>query len=418
MKLKLMNMENFARGLSPVTSVESRIRTGELNPEGLFSEKIFGIEGSINRTKTFSYIDLNSYVIHPSIFIILKRLDQRLISLFSTEEYFSIDSKGQLNIDEDGFTGIPEFIKNFSKIKFKGGTPARESLINVVKQSYKDKTIFLNKLPVIPPEFRPEYEDERGRIITDDINPIYVGVMKRASQLKSIGSGPVFDNLVYGMQLAINGHDKYLQTKISKKHGLIRNSMLGKRVDFSGRAVIVPGPELDVNQLGVPLRLAVPLFEPFLIHYFLYSRKNPRRDEFKVEAEKYLETSLNVETLKRLFRSLKKGAVLPDELYEMVFEAAGIVMTGRVVISKRDPVLHDGSYRAFYPILIRGNVVKMCTLQVGSFNADFDGDQMGFFHPLSDQAQKEAIEKMTRVGGSENEKSVMFELSKEMCVGL
>ncbi len=418
MKLKLKDMEKFAVGMTPVTSVESKIRTGEWNPEGLFSEKIFGIEGSINRSKTYSFIDLNTYIIHPAIFNILKRLDQKLVSLFSTAKYFKVNSKGELVEDDDGFTGIPEFIKNFTKLKFKGGTASREELIKVVEQSYKDKTIFLRKLPVIPPEFRPEYEDERGSTITDDINDIYVGIIKKASQLKSIGSGPVFDNLVYGMQIAINAHDKYIQTKISKKHGLIRNSMLGKRVDFSGRAVIVPGPELDVNQLGVPLRLAVPLFEPFLIHYFLYSKKNPLREEFKEEAEKFLEATLNVETIKRLFRSLKKGAALPETLQTLIFDATKIVMEGRVVVSKRDPVLHDGSYRAFYPVLIPGNVVKMCTLQVGTFNADFDGDQMGFFHPLSDQAQQEAREKLTRAVGSENDKSVMFELSKEMCVGL
>ena len=411
-------MEKFARGLTPVTSIESKTKDGQWNPEGLFSEKIFGIEGSIQRSKLLSYLELNTYVIHPAIFTILKRLDQKLISLFSTAEYFSVNSKGELIPDEDGFTGIPEFIENFGKIKFKANTPAREQLVKVVNEAYKSKTLFINKIPVIPPEFRPEYEDERGKTITDEINEIYVAILKKASQIRSIGSGPVYDNLVYGMQVAINGHDKFIQTKISKKHGLIRNNMLGKRVDFSGRAVIVPGPALDVNELGVPLRLAVPLFEPFLIHYFLYSKKNPRRDEFKIEAEKYLETALNVESLKRLFRSLKKGAVLPESLHALMFEATEIVMKGRVIVSKRDPVLHDGSYRAFYPVLIPGNVVQMCTLQVGSFNADFDGDQMGFFHPLSDEAQQEAREKLTRAVGSENDESVMFELSKEMCVGL
>lgn len=418
MKLKLKNMEAFAVGLTPVTSVESKTRTGEWNPEGLFSEKIFGIEGSIQRAKKYSYIDLETDIIHPAIFSILKRLDQKLISLFSTSEYFRIDSQGNLVQDDNGFTGIPAFMENFKKIKFKGGTSSREKLIDVINDSYKNKTIFLRKLPVIPPDFRPEYEDERGRTITDEINTIYVSIIKKASQLRSIGSGPVYDNLVYGMQLAINNHDKYIQTKISKKSGIIRNDMLGKRVDFSGRAVIVPGPALDVNQVAFPLRMAVPLFEPFLIHYFLYSNKNPDRAEFKQEAEAFLEGALNVESLKRLFKSLKKGAVLPDRLHELIFQATKTVMEGRVVISKRDPVLHDGSYRAFYPVLIPGNVIKMCTLQVGPFNADFDGDQMGFFHPLSDQAQKEAREKMTKVVGSENERSVMFELSKEMCLGL
>jgi hypothetical protein len=418
MKLKLKDMESFAKGLIPVTSVESKTRTGELNPEGLFSEKIFGIEGSIHRTKRYSYIDLEAPIIHPAIFPIFKRLDQRIISLFSTDEYFDVDEKGYLVESEDGFTGIPAFIKNFRRIKFKAGTEARQKLIDVIDGAYKDKTIFITKIPVIPPDFRPEYEAENGRVISDEINSLYVGIIRKASQIKGMNSGPIYDVLVYGMQMAINEHDKYVQTKISKKSGLIRNSLLGKRVDFSGRAVSTPGPDLDINQVGFPLRIAVPLFEPFLIHYFLYSKNLQLQKEFRAEAEKYLEAPLSVDTLKRLFRSLRKGAEIPEALYEMIFSAAQIVMKDRVVIAKRDPVLHDGSYRAFYPILVRGNVIQMCSLQVEPFNADFDGDQMGFFHPLSDKAQDEAKEKMTRLVRSDNSKSVMFEISKEMVLGL
>lgn len=418
MKLKLMDMERFVQGLIPVTSIESRMRTGELNPEGLFSEKIFGIEGSLDRTRTYSYIDLYTKLIHPSMFTILKRLDQKLISMFSTDETFKIDSSGQLVQDDDGFTGIPAFIENFKKFKFRGETEARDELIKVLNQSEKDGTLFVDKLPVIPPEFRPEYEDERGRTITDEVNNIYVGLMRKTTQLSGIGSGPVFDVLVYGLQIALNAHDKYIKEKVSKKHGLIRNEILGKRVDFSGRAVIVPGPDIDINQIGLPLRLVVPLFEPFLIHYLLYSKNVQARQEFKMEAEQYLETSLSVESISRLFRSLKKGAVLPEKLKQLIFDAASLVMKDRVIIAKRDPVLHDGGYRAFYPILVRGNVIELCTLQVGPFNADFDGDAMGFFHPLSDQAQAEAKEKLTRLVGASSSDNVMFELSKEMVTGL
>ena len=418
MKLKLLDVEKFTQGLPPITSIESQTRDGTWNPEGLFSERIFGIEGSLDRSKNFSFIDLNTYIIHPAIFAIFKRLDQKIVSLFSTEEYFSIDSSGQLVQDDNGFTGIPDFIKNFSKIKFKTGTEAREKLVDVVQSSFKDKTIFLKKIPVIPPAFRDEYQDELGRTISDDLNHIYVGILRKASQVKSIGSGPVFDVLTYGLQIAINAHDKFIQTKISKKSGLLRDSMLGKRVDFSGRGVIVTGPNLDINQIGFPIRISIPMFEPFLIHYFLYSRDTDIKKEFRVEAERFLETNLSVETLKRLFKSVAKGSVIPDRLKEILYEATSFVMKDRVIIAKRDPVLHDGSYRAFYPILVPGNVIELCTLQVGPFNADFDGDQMGFFHPLSDQAQQEAKDKMTRLVGSDNSREVMFSLSKEMVLGL
>lgn len=422
MKLKLLDVNEFSKGLIPVTSMELRIKTGQPHPEGLFSEKIFGLEGSPDReqAKKYSFINLNVYVIHPAVFEILKRLERKILSYLSTEESFIVTSSGELITDENGVTGISEFLKAFPNIKFRGGTPVRDNLIKLIKQMYKDETMYINKLPVIPPKFRDMFQDQETKEwVMDELNNVYITIMRKAAQIKSIGkSGALFDILNYNMQQAVNMHDKFIRTKISKKSGLIRSQMLGKRVDFSARAVITPGPQLKVNEIGVPLRAAVKLFEPFLVHYFLYSKKYPYTQKLEYEIKKFAESDLSVDTLKRVIKSIKAGDEIPPELNQLFWDACEIVMKGRVVIAKRDPALHDGSYRAFNPVLVSGHTIQICTLQVGTFNADFDGDQMALYHPLTNEAQKETKEKLMRGVGSKHSKYVNYELGKEMCLGL
>ena len=420
MKLKLLDVNKFAKGLSPVTSTELNMRSGEPSPDGLFSERIFGIEGSLDRSKRYSFILLNTYVVHPAAYKLLIRIDRRIEKFLNTEESYSLDSNGALISDEKGVTGTAEFIKLYPKIKFKSGTPARERIIQILNDTNKQDSLFVDKLPIIPPGLRPIYEDEgSGRLVMDEINNIYLNIMRKASQVKSVGSGSALSDLLnFHLQIAINDHDKYVRTKISKKHGLIRENMLGKRVDFSARGVITPGPQLNVNEIGVPLRIAVSLFQPFLMHYLLFSKKYPFKNELENEIKAFTESELSVDTVNRVIKSLKVGDKVPPQLYQLMFDAIEVVMKGRVVLAKRDPALHDGSYRAFYPILINGDTIQICTLQVGTFNADFDGDAMGLFHPITKQAQQEAKDKMMKGTGSKHSSHVTYEISKEMLAGL
>jgi hypothetical protein len=419
MPLSFLNLDEFIKHLKPVTSSQLFTRTNDFHPEGLFSELIFGIVGSLDRKKVFSYINLNCYVVHPSAYKILIQLDRKIEKFLSTESFFKVDKSGLLTIDEEnGVTGISEFIKIFPKIVFRGDTPDREKFINLIKKSYKDKTLFIDKCPVIPPDQRQIFLDEAGRWIKDPINDHYETILRRTSIMKTIGiKGVSYDLFNWGIQTSIIDHDTFIRTKIGKKFGLIRSQLLGKRVEFSGRAVITSGPQFKTNEIGLPLKLALSLFEPFILHVLLYSGRIDKK-VLEEEVLKFTKLDLSTNSIAIVFRSIKAGDVVPSVLYDLIFNATEIAMTGRVVLAKRDPVLHAEGVRAFYPVLTKENTIQLSTLSTGGFNADFDGDQMAVFHPITNESQDEAQKRMLLARSSNSSTALTFEISKEMATGL
>ncbi len=371
--LRLLNPSTFTKNLKPVTSMIITTKIGDFHEDGLFSESIFGALGSNDRRIVFSYVDLYGYVIHPSIYRILMQLDRKIEKFISTEKSFILDKDGHLEISSKGVTGMKEFIKLFPKIKWRGETDLRNKLIKTVKRETKNGTIFIDKIIIIPPDLRPAVKGEDGNWMIDTLNDIYISVMRKAFQLRSSGSGPLFDLLNYAMHQSVMEHDNFIRSKIGKKHGIIREQMLGKRIDFSGRAVITPDPNLKINQVGVPLRLAIGLFEPFIMHRLLYSGRVDR-DVLANGIKEYTGMDLSVESVKRVMKGIKEGDKIPDNLYELFFEQTEVSMIDRIVVVKRDPVLHTQSYLAYYPVLHRGDTMLMSTTQVGVHNADFDGD--------------------------------------------
>jgi len=417
--IKVLDVNKFVKGLTPVITTELITRTGEFNPNGLLSEEIFGVEGSIDRSKKMSFLELNTNVIHPTLYRHIVKLERKLEKVFSTEISIRINPNGSIMEDENGITGISAFIENFSKIKFRDlNSPQRKAIIENLQQAYKSKTLFIDKLPVVPPDVRPVFENEKGELQIDQLNEIYQNILRKSFQLKSAGTkGQFFDLLSYGLQLAVNSHDSFIQGRIEKKGGLIRGNMLGKRIDFSGRAVITPGPQLNVNEVGIPLRMAVMIFQPFILNHIIFKRY-PFKQELENEIKNYDGSELSVESLERILKAIKNNDTISPKLFQLIFDATEIIMKGRVVVLKRDPVLHDWGVRGMFPKLVTGNTIQLSTLHTGGFNADFDGDQMAVYHPLTKQAQEEITQKMTRSVAGKNMRSTTFELSKEMKTGI
>lgn len=252
----------------------------------------------------------------------------------------------------------------------------------------KPEWMIVTVLPVLPPDLRPMVQLDGGRFATSDLNDLYRRVINRNNRLRhllEIGAPEVIirnekrmlqeavdsliDNEKRGRAVATSGNHKLksLSDMLRGKQGRFRQNLLGKRVDYSGRSVIVVGPELKLNQCGLPRRMALELFKPFIVRRLMeqglaYSDKSARRLVARAKPEVY------------------------DILEEVVKE--------RPVLLNRAPTLHRLSIQAFEPVLIDGSAIQLHPLVCSAFNADFDGDQMAIHIPLSKAAVKEAREMM------------------------
>lgn len=247
--------------------------------------------------------------------------------------------------------------------------------------------MFLTRLPVIPPALRPMVALEGGRHATSDINDLYRRVINRNNRLrklKEIGAPDVIlrnekrilqeavdaliDNSIAGQDAPAMSQSqrralKSLSDNLKSKQGLFRQNLLGKRVDYSGRSVIVVGPTLRLNQCGLPKHMALELFRPFVIS--------------KIIAR---ELAFNIRGANKL---IEDGT---PEVWAILEE----VIKGKYVLLNRAPTLHRLGIQAFMPVLIEGNAIQVHPLVCPAFNADFDGDQMGVYLPLSAASQAEA----------------------------
>ncbi len=249
--------------------------------------------------------------------------------------------------------------------------------------SMKPEWMILVELPVIPPDLRPLVPLEGGRFATSDLNDLYRRVINRNNRLKNLLSlrtpeviirnekrmlqeavDALFDNGRHGRAVtgASNRQLKSLSDMLKGKQGRFRQNLLGKRVDYSGRSVIVVGPELKLNQCGLPKKMALTLFEPFIIR-------------------KLKEIGL-VHTV----RSAKKMIERSDP---QVWDILDEVIKGHPIMLNRAPTLHRLSIQAFDPILIEGQALRIHPMVCSAYNADFDGDQMAVHVPLSNEAQLE-----------------------------
>ncbi|MDB5170876.1 MAG: rpoC [Candidatus Saccharibacteria bacterium] len=251
----------------------------------------------------------------------------------------------------------------------------------------KPSSMCLSILPVIPPDLRPMVQLTGGRFATSDLNDLYRRVINRNNRLKKLmdlnapevirrneqrmlqeAVDALIDNnsARSGRAVAATGQRRRLKSlsdMLKGKQGRFRQNLLGKRVDYSGRSVIVAGPELKIHQCGLPKMMALELFKPFVIGELIEQ-----------------EQAHNIRSASRL---IEMGETV-------VWDALDEVIKGKYVLLNRAPSLHRLSIQAFQPVLIEGRAIQLHPLVCKGFNADFDGDQMAVHLPLSDKAQAEA----------------------------
>src|SRR6266446_5984393 len=252
------------------------------------------------------------------------------------------------------------------------------------KSSNRPEWMILDVIPVIPPELRPLVPLDGGRFATSDLNDLYRRVINRNNRLKKLmelkapdviirnekrmlqeAVDALFDNGRRGRVLrgANNRPLKSLSDTLKGKQGRFRQNLLGKRVDYSGRSVIVVGPELRLHQCGLPKKMALELFKPFIYH--------------RLEQRGHCTT-------------IKQAKELVEQQDPVVWDILEEVIKDHPILLNRAPTLHRLGIQAFEPVLVEGKAIKLHPLTCTAFNADFDGDQMAVHIPLSPEAQIEA----------------------------
>jgi DNA-directed RNA polymerase subunit beta' len=260
-------------------------------------------------------------------------------------------------------------------------------LESMQRAGIKPSSMCVAVLPVIPPDLRPMVQLTGGRFATSDLNDLYRRVINRNNRLKKLielnapevirrneqrmlqeAVDALIDNsnARSGRAVAATGQRRRLKSlsdMLKGKQGRFRQNLLGKRVDYSGRSVIVAGPELKIFQCGLPKMMALELFKPFVIGYLI--------------------TNEHAHNIRSATRMIETGEIA-------VWDALDEVIKGKYVLLNRAPSLHRLSIQAFQPVLIEGKAIQLHPLVCKGFNADFDGDQMAVHLPLSDEAQAEA----------------------------
>ena len=326
------------------------------------------------------------------------KVKQRL----NEEEYReALDKYGESFIAKMGAEGIRDILANLdldeeleqlaSQLEATSSKQNKKNITRRIKviDSFRENHIrpewmILTVLPVIPPDLRPLVPLEGGRFATSDLNDLYRRVINRNNRLKQLlqlktpdvivrnekrmlqeAVDALFDNGRHGR--AVNGPGgralKSLADMLKGKQGRFRQNLLGKRVDYSGRSVIVVGPTLHMNQCGLPKKMALTLFEPFIIR--------------KLKDMGIVHT-------------VRSGKKMIEREEDVVWDVLEGITKGHTVMLNRAPTLHRLSIQSFEPVLIEGEAIRLHPLVCTAYNADFDGDQMAVHVPLSVEAQLES----------------------------
>jgi len=289
-----------------------------------------------------------------------------------------------INLEEEKNLLIETIKQTKSKVAEERSIKRLKLIDSFIETGNKPEWMILTVVPVIPPELRPLVPLDGGRFATSDLNDLYRRVINRNNRLKRLmdlkapdiiirnekrmlqeSVDALFDNGRRGRVITGTGKRplKSLAEMLKGKQGRFRQNLLGKRVDYSGRSVIVVGPDLKLHECGLPKKMALELFKPFL-----YARLNKLG----------------------LASTIKQAKKIVEKERNEVWDALEIIVREHPVILNRAPTLHRLGVQAFEPKLIEGDAIELHPLTCAAFNADFDGDQMAVHIPLSLEAQLEA----------------------------
>ncbi|MDR0462895.1 MAG: DNA-directed RNA polymerase subunit beta' [Pseudomonadales bacterium] len=374
LELKLTEIENKAK--TSIAAIKQDL-TNKLEQKAEIYKALKGLVKRLQKGSTISeeeYLKLDEYDAATNI-----EVGMGAESLLRLVSEINLDDLAEKLRQEMMESSGPKKVKAIKRLK----------VVEGFKKAGAEPTwMFMTVLPIIPPDLRPMVQLSGGKFATSDLNDLYRRVINRNNRLKhliDLGAPEIIlrnekrmlqeavDSLIDSTQI------KKANTRVSRKplkslsemlkgkQGRFRQNLLGKRVDYSGRSVIVVGPELKLNECGLPKDMALEIFKPYVLHELITQGLVP-----------------NVKSARRLV----------DSYEPIVFDILEKVTKNHPVILNRAPTLHKLGMQAFYPILIEGSAIRLHPCVCSGYNADFDGDQMAVHLPLTVEAQEECREMM------------------------
>ncbi len=374
LQLKLTEIENKAK--TAMASVKQELENTTLQKQEIYK----AIKGSVRRLQKGSTISEEEFL----------KLDE-----YEATDFVNVGMGAESllemvkNVDLDNLAvKLRQEMMEASGAKKVKAIKRLEVVEGFKKSSTNPEWMFLTILPVIPPDLRPMVQLSGGKFATSDLNDLYRRVINRNNRLRhlmELGAPEIIlrnekrmlqeavDSLIDSAQVkrAVNRVSrkplKSLSEMLKGKQGRFRQNLLGKRVDYSGRSVIVVGPELKLNECGLPKDMALEIFKPYVLHELI-------KDGF--------------------VPNVKSARKLIDSMEPIVFDILEEVTKNHPVVLNRAPTLHKLGMQSFYPILIEGSAIRLHPCVCSGYNADFDGDQMAVHLPLTIEAQDECRDLM------------------------
>ncbi len=381
-----LDYENELSELQKATGKPDKKAKEKIDKE--FDEKLVNLEKKQSEVKAAL---LNLHVGRVISEIEYRDMSMKFGHVFTAESGAAAirDIISRINIDKF-IEERTEELKTFTGQKYKKTLKRLQLIVSLKKANIRPEWMVMTVLPVLPPDLRPMVQLDGGRYAASDLNDLYRRVINRNNRLKRLLEIDAPDvicrnekrMLQESVDMLLNiearkGKDgsfqggkkklRSLSDMLKGKQGRFRQNLLGKRVDYSGRSVIVVGPELELHQCGLPKEMAMKLFRPFVIGKLI---------------EK--EYAYNIKSAEKIIQSGDR----------IVWDLLEDVTKNHYVLLNRAPTLHRLGIQAFQPVLIEGRSIRLHPLVCSAFNADFDGDQMGVHVPLSKNAQYEAKELM------------------------
>jgi DNA-directed RNA polymerase beta' subunit len=388
MRLQLLDIERFIQKNDYKEVKNAKVTPKGFDPESLWSENIFGTIGSKDRRSRYGYIQFKYKLIHPNTFNILKVCSEATSKIINKKANFIVSKKMYIE-DPAGETGIPFLIRTLSDVDLQL-ICKKEKLESASFIESNKNNILIDKFMVIPAGYRDIDLSKKDAIqMSSEVNNMYKDLLYINNHLSG---DPFLDEiLIEKLQFSLNRLATWFQHQLKGKKGILRGSMLKKRLDYTSRLVCITNQEIPLGYVGLPWHTALAIFEPLFTHY-CYKKDPSVLEDIKIFLNN---PNLDFNDFSKFIQDFTAHPqIVPPELQQKLEFIASEVIKDQVVMFKRDPITHRNGWTSAHPIITKGRVVQVCALDIIPLQGDFDGDTIAIVPLFSDEAKREANEKI------------------------